>query len=167
MEGGDALTEQQFTYAVEAYGDMLYRVAFGWCKNRPDAEDMVQSAFVKYLRADKDFDSPEHERAWLIRVVINNCKKLMISPWRTRTEPLEDYAQSLYADAPEDGDLFLAVMSLPKKERVAVHLYYYEGYSVREIGKLLAVNESTIQSRLASARKKLKSKLKEAWNSDE
>lgn len=161
------MTEKQFTYAVETYGDTLYRIAFGWCKNRPDAEDMVQSAFLKYLRADKRFESEEHMRRWLIRVVINNCKKLLLSPWKTRWSPLEEYAQSLYAGEPEDGDLFLAVMSLPKNERVAVHLYYYEGYSVREIGKLLSVNESTIQSRLASARKKLKTKLKEAWNDDE
>ena len=161
------MTEEQFNHAVEAYGDRLYRVAFGWCKNRPDAEDMVQNAFIKYLRADKAFAGEEHVRAWLIRVVINDCKKLMRSCARTRCEPLEEYAQRLYADEPADGDLFLAVMSLPQNERVAIHLYYYEGYSVREIGKLLRVNESTIQSRLASARKKLKSKLKEAWNSDE
>ena len=161
------MTEEQFTRAVKAYGDDLYRIAFSWCKNRPDAEDIVQGAFIKYLRTDKSFESDAHVRNWLIRVVINDCKKLMISPWRTRCEPLEEYAQRLYADEPSDGELFLAVMSLPQKERVAVHLYYYEGYSVREIGRLLRVNESTIQSRLASARKKLKSKLKEAWNSDE
>ena len=161
------MTEEQFNHAVSAYGDNLYRVAFGWCKNRPDAEDAVQNTFIKYLRTDKTFAGEEHIRAWLIRVVINECKKLMRSCARTRCESLEEYAQSLYADEPEDGDLFLAVMSLPKKERVAVHLYYYEGYTVREIGAMLRVNESTIQSRLASARKKLKSKLKEAWNSDE
>lgn len=165
--GGDRLTEEQFTAAVEAYGDMLYRIAFSWCKNRPDAEDMVQSAFVKFLRAGRHFDGEEHVRRWLIRVTVNNCKKLMLSPWRTRCEPLEDVAGDLYADQPEDSELFLAVMSLPQKQRVAVHLYYYEGYSVREISRLLRTNESTIQSRLASARKNLKSKLKEAWTSDE
>lgn len=162
------MTEEAFTRAVETYGDRLYRLAFGWCRNRPDAEDMVQSAFVKLLRADKRFESDEHMCRWLMRVVVNNCKKLMLSPWRRRCEPLEDYAGSLYADAPpEDSELFLAVMSLPQKQRVCVHLYYYEGYSVRQIGALLAVNESTIQSRLAAARKNLKNKLKEAWDSDE
>lgn len=161
------MTEEQFTAAAEAYGDMLYRIAFSWCKNRPDAEDMVQSAFVKLLRADKSFDGEEHMRRWLIRVTVNNCKKLLLSPWRTRCEPLEDYAESLFAAQPEDGALFLAVMSLPQKQRVVVHLYYYEGYSVRQIGQILRTNESTIQSRLASARKNLKSKLKEAWDSDE
>ena len=162
------MTEEAFTQAVEIYGDRLYRLAFSWCGDQPDAEDMVQNAFIKLLGADKSFDSDEHMRRWLMRVVVNNCKKLMLSPWRTRCRPLEDYAESLYADErPEDSELFLAVMSLPQKQRVCVHLYYYEGYSVREIGKLLGVNESTIQSRLAAARKNLKSKLKEAWNSDE
>ena len=161
------MTEEQFTEAVQSCGDALYRIAFGWCKNRADAEDVTQSVFLKLLRSDKAFESEAHRRNWLIRVTVNECKKLMMSPWRCRCENLEDYAQRLYADEPEDGDLFLAVMSLPQKERVTVHLYYYEGYSVREIGELLHVNESTIQSRLASARKKLKSKLKEAWNSDE
>lgn len=162
------MTEEAFTQAVEDYGDMLYRLAFGWCRNRSDAEDMVQSAFVKLLRSDKSFESGEHMRRWLMRVVINNCKKLARSPWRTRCEPLEDYAERLYAAGQrEDSELFLAVMGLPQKQRVVVDLYYYEGYSVREIGQLLRTNESTIQSRLASARKNLKSKLREAWNSDE
>ncbi len=168
MEGGGRLTEEQFTEAVESFGDGLYRLAFSWCRNRADAEDMVQSAFIKLLRADKPFESREHLRRWLMRVTVNNCKKLMLSPWRTRQEPLEDYAERLYArEQTEDSELFLAVMALPQKQRVAIHLYYYEGYSVREISRLLRVNESTIQSRLASARANLKSKLREAWNSDE
>ncbi len=161
------MTEQQFNHAVEAYGDSLYRIAFNYCKCKADADDLTQNTFIKFLQTDKVFESEAHIRNWLIRVQINECKKLLVSPWRTRSESLEDYAQTLYAEDPEKSELFFAVMSLPQRERTAVHLYYYEGYSVEEIGKLLRVNPSTVATRLASARKRLKNKLKEAWNSDE
>ena len=161
------MTEQEFSRAVERYGDMLYRVAFHYCKNKPDADDLVQNAFIKFLRTKKHFESEEHLRNWLIRVVINDSKKLLVSPWKTRHAALEDYAETLYAGQPERSEVFFAVMELPQKERVAVHLYYYEGYSVKEIGALLGENPSTVSTRLASARKRLKSKLREAWNSDE
>ena len=57
-------------------------------------------------------------------------------------------------------------MALPEKHRVVLHLYYYEGYSVREIAKLLRLGESAVKHRLAGGRAQLKEKLKEDWNND-
>ena len=51
--------------------------------------------------------------------------------------PLEEYAESLQYETPEESDLFFAVMALPKKYRAIVHLYYYEDYSTREIAEML------------------------------
>lgn len=64
-------------------------------------------------------------------------------------------------ESPEQTDLFLAVNSLEQKYRIAVHLYYFEGYSVKEIGKILGVSENTVSTRLARARGKLRSILTE------
>ncbi len=102
-------------------------------------------------------------------MTINESKRLLLSHWRRRTVPLEELeeyaAQTL--PIPEESELFLAVLALPQKYRIVVHLYYYEEYSVREIADLLAIRETTVQTRLMRARAKLREKLKEAWNNEE
>ena len=64
----------------------------------------------------------------------------------------------------EDSRLFDAVMRLPKKYRIAIHLFYYEDYSVREIAEILNCREGTVKSQLNRGRKLLKSMLLEEWN---
>ncbi|MBQ7782423.1 MAG: sigma-70 family RNA polymerase sigma factor, partial [Oscillospiraceae bacterium] len=61
----------------------------------------------------------------------------------------------------ENSDLFDAVMSLPEKERIPLHLFYYEGCSTAEIAKLLKMKESTVRVRMMRGREKLKKILKE------
>ena len=81
--------------------------------------------------------------------------------------PLEEYAESLQYETPEESDLFFAVMALPKKYRAIVHLYYYEDYSTREIAEMLRLKEPTVRTRLVRARKLLKQSLKEAWEDEQ
>ncbi|MCD8126100.1 MAG: sigma-70 family RNA polymerase sigma factor [Clostridiales bacterium] len=161
------MTEQEFTRAAEQYSDMIFRLAFHYCGNRYDADDIVQTVLLKLLGTSRPFDGEEHLRNWLLRVTINDCKKLLRAPWRCRHEALEDYADQLYADSPEDSGLFLAVMELPRLYRVATYLYYYEGYSVNEISQITGSNPSTIRTRMQKARALLKEKLKEEWSDDE
>ncbi len=79
--------------------------------------------------------------------------------------PLDDYAETLGFETPEQSELFLAVMALPKKYRIPVHLYYYEDYSVQEVAEALGLRESAVQTRLLRARRKLKETLEE-WNDE-
>ena len=104
--------------------------------------------------------SEEHLRNWLIRVTLNQCRQLFRSPWRRR-ESLEDYAETLGFEQPDHTALFLAVMGLERKYRLPLLLYYYFGYSVREIGKLLQLKENTVSTRLARARARLREQLTE------
>lgn len=160
------MDHETFTRTAAAYKDRLFAIAFHFCKNKADAEDILQTVLLKYYRSETAFQSEEHLRNWLIRVTINEAKRLLISPWRKRTAPLEEYAAATFPQQ-EESDLFLAVMALPQKYRIVVHLYYYEEYSVREIAQLLGIKETTIQTRLMRARKKLKETLQEAWNDEE
>jgi RNA polymerase sigma-70 factor (ECF subfamily) len=59
---------------IDNYRSNLYATAFNVCKNRQDAEDVVQDTFIQYLSQKKDFESEQHIRAWLIRVAINKAK---------------------------------------------------------------------------------------------
>ncbi len=143
---------------LDKYQDMVYRLALTYCKNLHDAKDVTQEVFFKYLQSDVNFSSEEHIKAWLIKVTINQCRKLLISPWFQRTQPLDD---NISFTEKSHSELYNAVMRLPKFQRMAIHLFYYEEYSIKEIADMLHKNESTVRSYLHRARKKLKSLLEE------
>ena len=87
-----------------------------------------------------------------------NCSKtLLMSAWFRKTVPLDD---TLVAEMRETGEVYDAVLRLPKAYRTVVHLYYYEGYSVAEIGGLLGCKEATVKTRLHRARNLLRDTLK-------
>ena len=119
----------------------------------------MDGSLLKLYREDKSFDSEDHRRFWLIRVAVNECRKVM--RWYRRVVPLDELPEAAAFDRPEQSELFRAVMDLPAKYRLAIYLYYYEGYSVREVGELTRTRESTVQTRLARAREMLKQKLQE------
>ena len=154
------LTEQQFTDAVERYLDMVYRIALNWFRNPADAEDAAQNAMLRLWRTDTEFQGEDHLRHWLVRVTLNECKRMSAHPWRRRTVPLDQCPEPAFSD-PARQTLYQEVMELPVKYRVPLYLYYYEGYKVDEVGELLGLNASTVQTRLARARAKLKTQLKE------
>jgi len=152
--------------AVQRYKDRLFIIAFNVCQNPADADDAVQDAFIKYYSLKKAFDDETHLKAWLIRVTINRAKDITSSFWRKHRETLEDYMENLVFEEPEDSRLFEAVMRLPEKYRIAIHLYYYEGYSVREIADILKSHENTVKSQLGRGRMLLKEMLKEEWGNE-
>lgn len=116
------MQDAQFEAVARQYRDNLFAVAFQYTKNAADADDMVQIALMKCYKSDKRFESEQHIRNWLIRVTVNECKRYLVSPWRRYTAPIEDYADSLGFETPEQSALFLAAMKLPQKYRVPVHL---------------------------------------------
>lgn len=154
------LTEQQFTDAAERYLDMVYRIALNWFRNPADAEDAAQNAMLRLWRTDTDFQGKDHLRHWLVRTVLNECKRISAHPWRKRTVPLSECPEPVFS-APARQTLYQEVMALPAKYRVPLYLYYYEGYKVDEVGELLGLKVSTVQTRLARARAKLKAQLLE------
>lgn len=151
----------------EKYQNNLYAVAFNVCRNAEDAEDVVQDTFIQYYSFRKQFDNEQHIRAWLIRVAINRAKNMNRTFWRKNKMSLEDYMETLLFETPESGELFEAVMNLPEKYRIVIHLFYYEDYSVREIAGILKLSEGNVKVRLSRARSLLKDKLQEEWEYDE
>ena len=148
------------------YGDRLYAAAFNITRQRQDAEDAVQEALLRLFRSDKEFESEEHVKAWLIRVTINIAKSTCTSFWHRNRVPYEDYMEEIPFEDDSDRDLMEAVLSLPDKYRIIVHLYYYEGYKTREIADTLKLSENTVKTRLLQSRKLLKTKL-EGWQDED
>lgn len=148
------------------YGDRLYAAAFNITRQRQDAEDAVQEALLRLYRTDKEFESEEHVKAWLIRVTINIAKSTCTSFWHRNRVPYEDYMEEIPLEDDSDRDLMEAVLSLPDKYRIIVHLHYYEGYKTREIADTLKLSENTVKTRLLQSRKLLKTKL-EGWQDED
>ena len=157
------ITDEQFTAYVRMYMDTVFRVAFNYLKSRSDADDVTQNVLIKLYRANKTFENDAHIKHWLIRVTINECKRILLSPWR-RIEPIEAHVETLRFEAPEQSELFEKVMQLPVKYRVVILLYYFEDYSTEEIARLLVIPNSTVRTHLKRAREKLKSELLEVEN---
>lgn len=146
------------TGAVDRWGPAVYRLACAVTGSRSDADDVFQEVFLRYHRAAPDFESAAHEKAWLLRVTANRCKSLLCSPWRKRSVPLED----VYAcPGPEESAVTEALAALPSRDRMLLHLYYYEGYRTEEIAGLLGRKSATVRSQLTRARQKLALLLKE------
>lgn len=155
------------TQALAAsYRDRLFAAAFQVCGNAADAEDAAQEALLRYHTSEKQFESEQHIRAWLLRVAINCAKNVSRSFWRRNTVPLEDYMETLEFDSGQSRQIFREVMNLPEKYRLVIHLYYYEDYSVAEIGEILGLTQSNVKVRLSRGRQLLKKSLQEVWDDE-
>lgn len=162
------MDDRDYRAAVDAYGDMVYRIALNQTRCTADAEDVTQSVFLKlYTRPPEDAGEPDERlKHWLIRVTVNECKSLWRTAWRRKVQ-LGDVPDLAPAFAePDHQQLYDALAQLPDACRIVVHLFYFEGYATREISEILGVREPTVRTRLVRARKMLRQQLKEAWEDD-
>lgn len=147
---------------LNQYGNAILRLAYSYLHNQADAEDMVQDTLMKYLQTAPKLDSPEHEKAWLLRVAANLSKNRIAYNQVRQADELDE---RLAAEGREDlSFVWEAVKTLPEQYRAAIHLYYYEGYPTAEIARILQRKESSVRSDLRRGREKLKGILKEAYD---
>ena len=149
--------KSEITETYEKYVNTIYRVCFSFMKNTADTEDMVQDTFIKFIKHSKPFNSEQHKKAWLIVTASNLCKDALKKARRTN-ESIDDYTPS-HIDKCDENLILKSVLDLSPKYKTVVYLYYYEGYSIPEIAKMLKVRTSTIKSQLSRARTQLKSML--------
>lgn len=153
-------TEEYIRRVVEDYSPMLLRLAMTRSLSTADAEDAVQEVFLRLLATKPRFRDGEHERAWLIRATIHRASDIRKAA-ANRALPLEA-AETV--PAPEEADsspILSAVQALPEKYSTVIHLYYYEGYTIKEIAKLLGLPAPTVGTRLSRGREKLGKLLEE------
>ena len=151
--------ETLFDQVYEAYGPSLYRFCLLHMKNPSDAEDVMQEVFCKRLYRAPKFRSPEHERNWLFQVARNQCRDERRRMRRTGL-PLE--AAEHVSIPPAQLSLLEQASNLPEDQRTALHLYYYEGYQVEEIARLLNISVSSVKMRLKRGR----DALREEWRDE-
>ena len=150
---------------LDTYGNTLLRYAYSYLHNMEDAEEVLQDTLVQFLKTAPAFESGEHEKAWLLRVAGNLSKnRLSYNAVRTSDELNEELAAE---DREDLSFVWQAVKDLPEKYREAIHLFYYEGYSTKQIASILQRSEATVRSDLHRGRAMLRDMLKEAYDFDE
>lgn len=149
-------SEQFLEEAMDSFGDAVYRLALCRLNCRADAEDVYQDVFLRLLRDNTAFQDGEHLKAWLLRTTLRRCTDLRRSAWFRRTAPMEAAPDAAAPESVTGSELWQLVMALPEDLRVAVHLFYVEGYSTNEIASMAGCRPATIRTRLHRARKQLK-----------
>ncbi|MBQ2854052.1 MAG: sigma-70 family RNA polymerase sigma factor [Oscillospiraceae bacterium] len=157
-------SEQEVNKAIELYSDMILRLCTVYLKNSTDAEDIFQTVFLKYVLHSKPFESPEHEKAWLIRVTINACKDHLKSFFYSRTISMEELTGYAPEITQEQYAVMEAVWSLPRQYRDVIYLHFYEGYTAPEIAGILHRNPNTVYTHLHKGKELLKEALGGALN---
>ena len=151
------MQELQPVEAVEAalsrYGDLLYRLCLVTLRNASDAEDAVQETLLAYLARAPVFNSPEHEKAWLLRVAVNKCRD--VQRFRLRHPQLDETLLQAQLPAEAPRAVMHALLSLPERFRLVLTLHYVEGYRVNEIAGMIGRSPSAVKMRLQKGRRLL------------
>lgn len=134
------------------------RVARAYGLSAQDAEDVVQTTFVRLCEKDRRFDSFEHLKAWVIRVTINGCNDVhrqrakhphaTMDECRHLAKPPTDEAAGI--------DLKLAVGRLSPEDRLVLHLHCYEGYPYASVASCLGMTTGAARARMHRIRKTLR-----------
>lgn len=144
--------------AIDKYKDMVYRIALTRTGSKSDADDVFQEVFMRYIRKEMNFESEEHRKAWFIRVTVNCSKKLFSTSWFRKTVPLEENCTTTMPE--EEHLVYETLLTLPKKYKTVLFLYYFEDLSVSEISMTTGTKESTIRSQMTRGREIMREKLK-------
>ena len=152
----DAATFQREALKCER---LLYHISYAMLKNNQDCADAVQETLLQAWSHRESLRSMDRFKPWLTKISVNTCKNMLR---RSRRAALVELSDAL--PAAERADymvLYDALDELPPEMRAATVLYYFEGFSVKEVAAMVGVHESTIKSRLLYARRKLRDKLGE------
>lgn len=159
-EKGMEADKNNTDWVIQFYADMVYRIAFTYSQNKSDSEDIVQEVFMRYLQSIPQFESEEHRKAWIIRVTINYCKNLVASSWKRKVSllavDLDHRKYQIHTNKTDYDDVYEAISKLKQTDRILVHLFYYEDYSIDEIAQMLNLKVSAVKTRLFRVRRKLK-----------
>ena len=154
------MTDERAEYLVEHYADLILRTGKTWLGDMDDAKDICQTVLIKLLENPREFPDPVQERAWVIRVAVNECKNWRKTAWFRRRVPLDESLQLAAEDPePEDGGLLAQVQALPAMYREVIFLRYYEGYEVKEIAALRGRSPALVSTHLKRGKEKLRNML--------
>lgn len=153
------MNEKIFIEHYQTYYDRVYRAGYAWLRNPHEAEEVAQETFLKLWKREEKFQTMQHMEAWLITVACNQAKNIL---WRFDHREVENFSEEF--DGAIQSDVYKmyfweSMMALREEERTALYFYYFEGYKIKEIAKMMDMNENTIKTHLQRGRKALRLEL--------
>lgn len=147
--------KEAFIALMEEHKQTLYKIAVGMLKNDADAADAIQDTVLSCYENLRGLREPKYFKTWLTRILINNCNR--IRKERGKMVPIEEHPELEGAQTDTSGREFLKLLNkLEEQYRIVLLLYYVEGFSIREIGAILEMNENTVKTRLSRGRSSFK-----------
>ena len=148
-------TDKEIIAIYDRHVDTVYRICYSYMKTVPETEDMVQETFLRLIASGKAFENERHEKAWLIVTASKLCKDSLKKWWR-RNESIDENPVLAEKCVNDHNEVLEAILALPKDYKVVVYMYYYEGFSGKEIAAAMGCTQQTVRTRLSRARKMLK-----------
>lgn len=145
-----------FSEIYQKYSNYIYRISYMYMRNSYEAEEVVQSSFIKLYSCNKEFETEEHVKAWLIAVASNHCKNELKHWWKTRREDFDITTVIDENNTDESIEILEKLKNLPEKYKLPIILFYYDGYDIKQIAGMLSKNENTVKTLLKRAKEKLK-----------
>lgn len=164
VQSNDNISEENedkisaFAEKYELYSNLVYKICIVRLGSKENAEDAMQNVFIKLYSKAPEFSSANEEKAWIIRVAINACKDFQKSFWQRNTVGLDEISE-ISDGGFEEQQKLIDIFNIPPKYRTVLQLYYYEGYSEKEIAEILKIAEKSVAMQLYRARKKLKNEM--------
>jgi RNA polymerase sigma-70 factor (ECF subfamily) len=159
---GDRQSQKQI---FEIYGSKMLAVCHRFAKNKAEAEDIFQEGFIRVFRHLCNFSFEGSFEGWIRRIMINTALKYNNKKavgWNVdsiENIDLYDHVEPSVISSLSEEELILYIGELPEGYRMVFNLFVIEGYSHKEIGELLHIEESTSRSQLVKARKMLQAKI--------
>ena len=151
------MPEFEFEQQVTALTQQMYRVSASLLRSPQDRQDAVQECVWKAWRKLPQLRDESLFKAWIMRILVNECKRMHRAHWReVAVEEIEIEQPDGVDNRLRDEVLHSAVMQLPEKLRLAVTLFYIDGFSMRETAQILRCPEGTVKQRLHRARTALR-----------
>ncbi|MBR2235230.1 MAG: RNA polymerase sigma factor [Prevotella sp.] len=157
------MTRDQFITHVEREQEALRSFLLALCcGNKSDADDLAQDALVKAYLSSAGYQDKGRFRSWLFKIAYRTFLNHKAS---CRSMETLDDARTLISPHAADKsfehqDLYLALRTLPPKERSAITLYYLSGYDIKDIAAITDTSEDAVKKQLSRGRDKLKARLK-------
>jgi RNA polymerase sigma-70 factor (ECF subfamily) len=158
---------QAFEALVERYKQKAYRIAFHFTRDREEAKDLSQEAFLRAFTHLNGFNRRAGFYTWFYRILVNLCLDQRRRSGRVAWEPLDEEAASVGAEkeftaatsSPDreamakevSNQVGAALETLPPKQRTAFLLRNHQDLSIREIAKVMRTAEGTVKVHLHRA----------------
>ena len=155
------MDKQVYMEAVNRNSQRVFLLALSFTRQRQDAEDVMQTVFLKLWKHPVAFTDETHMDKWLTKVTVNESRSLLRARARDPISIEELETLGAVAEQPEERELIAAVMQLPEPLRAVIHLHYYEDLPVKEIADLLKISQAAVKMRMVRGRNLLKSELME------